>query len=93
LTVAEDSRTPNVKLTKLEQEIASFDSVLDWIQKLMPDNMRVYDYVVQARDAIFRLQQAMRGLEIIEFAEPWIEPNDVLYWEEEQARNKEDQGF
>jgi hypothetical protein len=89
LTVAEDSHTLNVKLTKLEREIASFDSVLDWIQKLMPDNLRVYDYVVQARDAVFRLQQAMRGLEITEFSAPWIEPND-LFWEEEQEKNKED---
>jgi hypothetical protein len=90
--LAEDSQCSNVKLTKLEQEIAHFDCVLDWIQKLMPDNLRVYDYVVQTRDAIFRLQQAMRGLEIIEFSAPWIEPND-LFWEEEQERNKEDHEF
>jgi hypothetical protein len=56
------------KLTKLEEEICRFDAVLDSIQKLMPDDMRVYDYIVQVRDAMFKLQQSMRGYEIVEFA-------------------------
>jgi hypothetical protein len=94
MTVAEDSRTLNVNLTKLEEEIARFDSVLVRIQNLMLDNLRVYEYVVQTRDAIFRLQQAMRGLEIIEFAEPWLDPEDVVKttrnW---KTNNKEDHEF
>jgi hypothetical protein len=56
------------ELTKLEEEIAQFDSVLDRIQRLMPEDMRVYDHIAQTRDAMFRLQQSMRGCEIVEFA-------------------------
>lgn len=58
----------NVKLTLLEEEICRFDRVLDRIQLLMPDDMRVYDHVVQVRDAVFRLQQSLHKCEIIEFA-------------------------
>ena len=71
------------KLTKLDEEIVRFDSVLDRIEKLMPEDLKVYDRIVEVRDAIFRLLQHMRGLDILEFAEPWVEPAD-LFWERER---------
>jgi hypothetical protein len=57
----------NVKISRLEEEICRFDAVLDSIQKLMPEDMGVYDHIVQVRDAMFRLQQSMHGCEIVEF--------------------------
>ena len=73
------SKTKTKKVIKLEEEIAHWDSVLDRIQKVMPEDMRVYDHVVQARDAAFRLQQAMRGCEIVEFATSGLD--DMAYSE------------
>jgi hypothetical protein len=64
----EVTRSYNVKISRLEEEIRRFDTVLDSIQKLLPEYMGVYDHIVQVRDAMFRLQQSMRGCEIAEFA-------------------------
>jgi hypothetical protein len=58
----------NVKISRLEEEIRLFDTVLDSIQKLMSEDMGVYDHIVQVRDAMFGLQQSMHGCEIAEFA-------------------------
>ena len=62
----EDTHSYNVKISRLEDEIARFDAVLDHIQKLMPEDLKVYDRIAEARDAAFRLQQ-MRGCEIVVF--------------------------
>jgi hypothetical protein len=72
-------------LTLLEEEIAHFDAVLDRIQKLMPQDLKVYDRVVEARDVMFRLQQQMRGCEIVEFCAPWIDSDDISYLYEQPA--------
>jgi hypothetical protein len=64
----EDTHNYDVKISRLEEEICRFDAVLDSIQKLMPEDMGVYDHIVRVRDAMFRLQQSMRGCEIAEFA-------------------------
>jgi hypothetical protein len=76
----EDTQRTAIKITKLEDEICRFDSILDRIQKVMPDNMRVYGFIVLTRDAMFKLQQTMYNCEIVEFAAPWIEPADI-FWE------------
>ena len=76
-------------MTVLEDEIARFDAVLDRIQKLMPQDMKVYDRVVEARDAVFRLQQKMQGCEIIEFCAPWIDPDQIGFTYEHPATGPE----
>jgi|SRR5215218_155373 len=81
----EDTHSYNVKISRLEEEIRRFDCILDRIQKLMPEDMRVYNDIVQARDAIFRLQQIMHGCETVEFAAPWIEPADI-FWDKDKQR-------
>ena len=51
----EDTHSYDGKISRLEEEICRFDAVLDSIQKLMPEDMGVYDHIVQVRDAMFRL--------------------------------------
>jgi hypothetical protein len=75
----DDAQGTETKISRFDEDIVRFDSVLDRIQKLMPYDLKVYDKIVEARDKIFQLQQAMRGCEIVEFAAPWIEPAD-LFW-------------
>jgi hypothetical protein len=73
----EDTHSHNVKISRLEEEIARFDAVLDHIQKLMPEDLKVYDRIAEARDAAFRLQQQMRGCEIVVFTSSGLD--DVAY--------------
>jgi hypothetical protein len=79
----EDTRRSNLKfspkVTKLEEEIVRFDTILDHIQKVMPDDMQVYDKIVHVRDVIFQLQQMLHNCEIVEFAAPWIDPADIFW--------------
>ena len=83
----EDTRNSSLKfstkVTKLEEEIVRFDAVLDRIQRVMPEDVKVYDRIMEVRDAVFRLQQQMRGLDIIEFVAPWIDPTDI-FWEKKE---------
>jgi hypothetical protein len=83
----EDTRNSSLKfstkVTKLEEEIVRFDAVLDRIQRVMPEDVKVYDRIMEVRDAVFRLQQQMRGLDIIEFVAPWIDPADI-FWEKKE---------
>lgn len=72
-----DNQDYNVKLTKLDEEIVHFDSVLEQIQERMPEDLRVYEAIVQARDYIFRLQQIMHGCEIVVFASGGNEGGDI----------------
>jgi hypothetical protein len=67
----------NSKLTLFEEEICRFDSILERIQKVFSEDLKVYDRVVEVRDALFRLQQQMRGLQIVEFACSGLD--DVVY--------------
>ena len=86
--MAEDSYPSNVKLTKLEEEIIRFDSVLDRIQKVMPiHDLRVYDKIAHVRDVIFQLQQMLHNCEIVEFAAPWIDPADI-FWERKEEEEE-----
>jgi hypothetical protein len=82
-------------LTKFESEIRRFDTVMDLIQKFMPDDCKVCDRIAVVRDAVFKLQQQLHGVEIEVFAAPWIDPEDIgfpyespddIYWD----RRKED---
>lgn len=63
--------------TKLESEIRRFDTVMDLIQKFMPDDSKVWDRIAVVRDAVFKLQQQLRGVEIEVFAAPWIDPDQI----------------
>jgi hypothetical protein len=82
-------------LTKFESEIRRFDTEMDLIQKFMPDDWKVWDHIAVVRDAVFKLQQQLRGVEIEVFAAPWIDPEDIgfpyesprdIFWD----RRKED---
>jgi hypothetical protein len=76
-TLARDTQRRAKKISRLEDEIARFDAVLDQIQKLMPEDLKVYDRIVEARDAAFRLQQQMRGCEIVVLTNSGLD--DVVY--------------
>ncbi len=64
-------------LTKFESEIRRFDTVMDLIQKFMPDDCKVWDRIAVVRDAVFKPQQQLHGVEIEVFAAPWIDPEDI----------------
>ena len=87
MTVAEDSRILNVKVTKLEEEIVCFDSVLERVQKVMPHDLKIYEKIVHVRDVVFQLQQMLHGCEIVEFAAPWIDPCDI-FWERKEEEEE-----
>jgi hypothetical protein len=76
-TLARDTHGRAIKISRFDDYIHAFDSVLDRIQKVMPDDLKVYERIVEARDAVFRLQQQMHGCEIVEFA--CSELDDVVY--------------
>ncbi len=50
---------------------------MDHIQKFMPDDCKVWDRIAVVRDAVFKLQQQLHGVEIEVFAAPWIDPEDI----------------
>jgi hypothetical protein len=85
--MVEDTQHTAIKITKLDEEIARFDAVLDRIQKMVFDDLDVYDRVVEVRDAVFRLHNQMHNCEIVEFAAPWIDPADI-FWEKEKGKGK-----
>jgi hypothetical protein len=64
-------------LTKFESEIRRFDMVMDLIQEFMPNDCKVWDRIAVVRDAVFKLQQQLRGVEIEVFAAPWIDLEDI----------------
>lgn len=97
MTTREDTKATAIKISSLEEKIRDFDSTLVNIQELLSDDIRVYDNVVEARDAIFRLQQAMRGCEIVEFATSGLDDivyqrklND-LFWDKDKKDDKEEE--
>jgi hypothetical protein len=76
----EDTHPEDIKfsyLTKFESEIRRFDTVMDLIQKFMPDDCKVWDRIAVVRDEVFKLQQQLRGVEIEVFAAPWIDPDQI----------------
>ena len=92
----------NIKLsylTKFESEIRRFDTVMDLIQKFMPDDWKVWDRIAVVRDAMFKLQQQLRGVEIEVFAAPWIDPEDIgfpyespgdIFWDRRKREEEEE---
>lgn len=84
MPLAKVTKGKAIKISHLDEEICRFDVVLDRIQKLMPDDLKVYDRIVEVRDAIFMLHNQMHGCEIVEFAAPWIEPADI-FWDKKNV--------
>ena len=74
-------------LASFELEIVKFDTVLDRIQKHFPEDTRTWDFVAYARDSIFRLQQALHGLDVIDFTSAFEKP---CWWVDfvEEGRNR-----
>jgi hypothetical protein len=76
----ETTDAKNIKfsyLTKFESEIRRFDTVMDLIQKFMPNDCKVRNRIAVVRDEAFKLQQQLRRVEIEVFAAPWIDPEDI----------------
>ncbi len=87
-------------LTKFESEIRRFDTVMDLIQKFMPDDWKVWGPMAVVRDAVFKLQQQqLHGVEIEVFAAPWIDPENIgfpyespddVFWDRRKQEEEED---
>jgi hypothetical protein len=58
VTLAKDTKATAIKISRLEDYIQAFDSVLARIQKVMPDDLKVYRRIVEARDRKKKQQQA-----------------------------------
>ena len=42
----------------------------------MPEDPKIWDCIDMVRDAVFRLQQQLRGIEIEVFCAPFIDPEE-----------------
>ena len=75
------------RLASFELEIVRFYTVLDRIQDYFLEETRIWDFIANTREWMFRLQQAMRGLDMIDFtsssADPWIDLQCTNRWGEE----------
>jgi hypothetical protein len=86
-----DSNDQDINISRLgsfELEIAKFDTVLDRVQKHFQEDTRIWDFVAYARDSIFRLQQSLHGLDIVDFTSAFEKP----WWVEDfidEAKGKE----
>ena len=88
----EDSKNKDISVSKLETlelEIVKFDKVLDRIQTYFPEDTRVWDFIADSRTALFRLQQAIHGLDIIDFTRAFEKPWWVGQFIEEGNKGKE----
>jgi hypothetical protein len=104
-TTSYNLKVSAAKLTKFDNEIRRFDAVMDRILKVIPEDLKVWDRIAEVRDAVFRLQQQLRGCEIAVFAEPWIDPDEMgfpyespadIFWDrkKQQAYDEEvDEGL
>jgi len=63
----ENTKAQAIKITELDEKIIEFDTILCQIQEIMPEDLRVYEAIVQVRDYLFRLQQQMHGCRIVDF--------------------------
>jgi hypothetical protein len=79
----------NIKLAILEHEIVKFDSVLDRIQRHFPSDVRIWDYIANTRDALFRLQQSLHGLDVIDFTSAFEKPWWIEFAEDGATAGKE----
>jgi hypothetical protein len=89
MTVEEDTHRSKLNVSQLanfDREIQRFDVIMDVIQEHMPETLEIWDRISQVRDAVFKLQQQLRGIDIEVFAAPWLDPeeeNSLLEDEEE----------
>ena len=100
-TPTTSSSTPT-RVTKFDDEIRRFDAVMDRILKVIPEDLKVWDRIAEVRDAVFRLQQQMRGCEIAVFCEPWIDPEDIglpyespgdIFWGEKKKDSDDEKEY
>ena len=69
MTTIEDTTSYKISVTNLDEEIVHFDTILERIQEMMPEDFKIYNAIVSIRDYIFRLQQMMHGCEVVEFCD------------------------
>jgi hypothetical protein len=67
LSSKKDTPTQVLKLTHFEHLIIRFDVVLSRIQKEFSEDSLVCDLVALARSDIFKLEEAMCGLDVVNF--------------------------
>jgi hypothetical protein len=77
------------EVANFELEIVRFDTVLDDIQNYFPQDTHIWNFVAYARDSIFRLQEALHGLDSIDFTSAFGRPWWVDQFIEEENKGKE----
>ncbi len=86
--MVKDTASSKIKLPQLVEEIRHSDTVLDNTQQAMPDDFELYQHIVEARDAVFRLLQEIRGCKVIEFG--WSGLDDLVAVTLESFEDEED---
>lgn len=88
----EDSNNKEISVSKLETlelEIVKFDKALDRIQAYFPEDTQIWDFIADSRTALFRLQQAIHSLDVIDFTRASEKPWWVDQFIEEGNKGKE----
>lgn len=69
-----------LRLKKAQKEIVSFDTTLDELQQLYPENEEIWDCIANTRDKLFVLQQQLHNQKTIDNSRMW---QDVAQEEED----------
>lgn len=85
-----DTNSQLINIAELEHEIVKFDRVLECVLRYFPEDTRIWDSVANSRDALFRLQQSLHGLDVIDFTSAFERPCWWVENFEEEARNGEE---
>lgn len=79
------------ELAKLKKEIVKFDGRLEHAQNRSQHDLQLWDFFGAARDALFQLNQALHGLNIIDFSRSHEDTFWVNEWLEEQEQQQQRQ--
>jgi hypothetical protein len=74
--VEEDTNNERINIFNLNRKIAELDGLLESMKErisIFKDDLNVYDRIVEAQDALFRLTQTMRGCMIVECGARWLD--------------------
>jgi hypothetical protein len=86
VTTEEATNPKELNFSRLNKKIAELDGLLESMKEriaVFKDDLNVYDRIVEAQDALFRLAQTLRGgCVIVEFGARWLD-----------LEEREDDGF
>jgi hypothetical protein len=76
VTTEEATNPKELNFSHMNKKIAELDGLLESMKEriaVFKDDLNIYDRIVEAQDALFRLTQTMRGCVIVEFGARWLD--------------------